>query len=295
MSIFTHTSKSISLQGYRSFREHSKRVVVRDGFEEFLREQGLLDPAELWNRLPAPDMVGRGDMRLIAGEMPVVVRRYRHGGIFRRLTRDLFLTASRPFREVFATEAARAAGIPTVHILAAVIDRSWGPFFRGYLVTQYLNDTSDLIDYLAGERQSKARRAVIREAARIVKALHHRGIYHADLQLKNFLVGPGTPHSLYLIDFDKSTVASFLPPHRRLKNLTRFDRSCEKLKREGLVISDKEKSLFCAEYVSGEPIMRPRLTAYRARYTRHLLWYRWGWWMARLFYPGHRSWKNSKV
>jgi tRNA A-37 threonylcarbamoyl transferase component Bud32 len=236
---------------------------------------------------------GRGEVLLIKGKQgEVAVRKYRHGGLLRRLTGDLFLFGARPFQEVAVTEEVRSAGVPTLEILAAVMERRCVGFYQGYLITRYLPAAMDLITYLDQGPRDERRREVIEQAGEAVRKIHQRGIYHADMHLKNFLVEEKGP-KVYLIDFDKSAVRSRLGPSRRMKNLKRLDRSAEKLKRHGLSLTKQDKRIFCRAYVSGDEEIHPYLKIYLERYRWYQRLYRWGWWIARVFYPRYKPWRKS--
>jgi tRNA A-37 threonylcarbamoyl transferase component Bud32 len=222
----------------------------------------------------------------------VAVRKYRHGGLLRCLTGDCFFFGARPFREVVVTEKVRSAGVPTLEILAAVMERGWGGWYRGYLITRYLPSATDLISYLDKESASKKRQEVIAKAAQAVQKIHARGIYHADLHLKNFLVEE-KKEIVYLIDFDKSTVSDRLRPSQRMKNLKRLDRSAEKLKRLGLPLTKGDKEIFCRAYAASDQEIRPYLKTYAKRYRWYKVLYRWGWWIAQVLYPRSKPWRKS--
>jgi len=237
--------------------------------------------------------MGRGKVLLIKGKQgEVAVRNYRHGGLLRLFTGDRFFFGARPFQEVAVTEEVNSAGVPTLEILAAIVERGWGGWYRGYLVTKYLPSATDLISYLDKKPQGERRKAVIEKAAEAVKRIHQAGIYHADLHLKNFLV-EGKEPKVYLIDFDKSEVFPHLRPSRRMKNLKRLDRSAEKLTRHGLSLTKRDKRTFCRTYASGDREIRPYLKTYLQRYRWYQRLYRWGWWIASLLYPRHRPWRKS--
>ncbi|MEJ2067094.1 MAG: lipopolysaccharide kinase InaA family protein [Deltaproteobacteria bacterium] len=280
--------------GCRLLREGKRAILVRNRHEEELRNEGLLNPSGLWKRSsPSDHLMGRGEVLLIKGKQgEVAVRKYRHGGLLRRLTGDLFFFGARPFQEAAVTEEVKSAGVPTVEILAAIIDRRWGGWYRGYLVTRYLSTATDLISYLDEEPQGERRKAVIAKAGEAVKKMHQRGIYHADLHLKNFLV-EGKSSKVYLIDFDKSKVFPRLKPSKRMKNLKRLDRSAEKLTRYGLPLSKGDKSTFCRAYTSGDREIRPYMKSYVQRYRWYQRLYRWGWWIARILYPRSKPWRKS--
>jgi tRNA A-37 threonylcarbamoyl transferase component Bud32 len=259
-------------------------MLVRNGYEESLRNQGLLNPSERWKRSPSSArLMGRGEVLLAKGKQGgVAVRKYRHGGLLRRLTGDLFFFGSRPFREVAVTEEVKSAGVPTLEILAAITERKWGGWYRGYLITRYRPSATDLISYLDIEPEGERRRVIIEKAGEAVKKIHQAGIYHADLHLKNFLV---EGERVYLIDFDKSKVFPHLKASRKMKNLTRLDRSAEKLMRHGLPLTTVDKRIFCRAYASGDREIRPYVQNYLKRYRWHTLRYRGGWWLARILYP----------
>lgn len=280
--------------GYQYVREGRRELLIRKGSEDRLRRHGLLNPAGLWNKTDQPSrLMGRGEVLLVkekGGEF--AVRKYRHGGLLRRLTGDLFFFGARPFQELAVTEEVKSAGVPTLEILAAIIERGWGGWYRGYLVTRYQPSATDLISYLDKESKSKKRQEVIAKAAQAVQKIHARGIYHADLHLKNFLVEKNTKKVL-LIDFDKSKVFPRLKPSRRMKNLKRLDRSAEKLKRLGLPVTKGDKEIFCRAYAAGDQEIRPYLNSYLKRYHWYQRLYRWGWWIAKVLYPRHKPWRKS--
>jgi len=287
-------TKIPSTPGYQFLQEGRRELLIREGSEGRLRRHRLLNPTGLWNKTAQPSrLMGRGEVLLVkekGGE--VAVRKYRHGGLLRRLTGDLFFFGARPFQEVAVTEEVKSAGVPTLEILVAVLERGWGGWYRGYLITEYQPSATDLISYLDKKSKSKKRQEVIAKAAQAVQKIHARGIYHADLHLKNFLVEEKAGRVL-LIDFDKSKVFTRLKPSRRMKNLKRLDRSAEKLKRLGLPLTKGDKEIFCRAYAAGDQEIRPYLKTYRERYRWYKLLYRWGWWIARVLYPRHKPWRKS--
>ena len=282
--------------GYQLLQEGRREIVIRAGYEAGLRRQGLLSPAVLLGKTHGPGPVrGRGEVLIMrAGQDMIAIRKYRHGGLLRCLTGDLFLFGNRPLQEIVVTEQARSMGIPTLEIMAAIRERGWGGWYRGYLLTRFLPTAHDLIAFLDRCHDHRKRQKVIKQAAAAVKTMHGSGIYHADLHLKNFLVEEGKKEvTVYLIDFDKSTITPHLNPARRMKNLARLDRSAEKLKRQGLRVTGKDKEIFCHAYATGDPDIQDALKTFVARYRRYTLLYRGGWWIAKIFYPRHNPWKKS--
>ncbi len=281
--------------GYQFQREENREMVISKGSVARLLRQGLLNPGGLWKRTsPQSHLSGRGEVLVRRGPRgAVAIRRYRHGGLLRRLTGDLFFRGNRPFQELVVTEQAKSAGVPTLKILAAIKQREWGGWYRGYLITEYLPAALDLIDYLDRQSSGAERQKVFEQAAEAVRKIHKKGIYHADLHLKNFLVEDRKQAKVFLIDFDKSKIFATLAPSRRMKNLRRLDRSAEKLKGLGLSLTETDKKHFCHAYARGDQAIHPYLKRFAARYWWHTLLYRGGWWIAKVFYPRHRPWRKS--
>jgi 3-deoxy-D-manno-octulosonic acid kinase len=178
---------------------------------------------------------GRGNIRTIGltGGGTALVRRYRRGGMVRLVTSDLFFTwPPRPFAELRVTETASRRGVPTPEVLAACVERVWGPFYRGWLVTRQLAGAEDLWaalqrrDFLSGEKIE-----LIRSVALAVRKMHRAGVDHADLNLKNILVRSDARQiQCYVIDFDKARLCPReVSPKRAANNLRRLLRSVAKL------------------------------------------------------------------
>jgi tRNA A-37 threonylcarbamoyl transferase component Bud32 len=194
---------------------------------------------------------GRGALavlRLDGGD--ALVRRYRHGGALRALTGDFFFTwPPRPFRELALTQAARVRGVPTVEVLAAIIEPVAGWVYRGWLVTRRLEGARDLWEAAQSDAPAP-KRAHLEAAARAVRAMHRCGIIHRDLNLKNILVrSEGGTARGYIIDFDKSRAyPGDISPLRAQNNLDRLERSLNKLDPERRHISAADWELFLRAY-----------------------------------------------
>jgi 3-deoxy-D-manno-octulosonic acid kinase len=171
-------------------------------------------------------------LRLRDGET-ALIRSYRHGGLFRHLTRAWFASwPPRPFRELTITEELRRRGFPTVEVYAAGIERVCGPLYRGCLVTRELSGAKDFWAALQDPSMDANKRGTILQAgARAVRAMHREGVYHADLNLKNILIRfqEGVAEG-YVIDFDRAKLfLGNLPTPLPQKNLDRLLRSARKL------------------------------------------------------------------
>ncbi|HWP56348.1 MAG TPA: lipopolysaccharide kinase InaA family protein [Candidatus Acidoferrales bacterium] len=201
--------------------------------------QGLFVEFDFFAATGAPSTTsrfeGRGSLRAqtLADGTAVVVRPYHRGGMVRHVTKDIFSSwPPRPFTELAATEQARRRGVLTVEPLAACVERIWGPFYRGWLVTRELTGAKDL--WAALHEQSYTtpdKKALLRAVAASVRRMHRAGICHGDLNLKNILVRrEGDEIRAYIIDFDKAELFSGAVPRRKSKrNLARLGRSARKL------------------------------------------------------------------
>lgn len=171
------------------------------------------------------------EIRLRDGET-ALIRNYRHGGLFRALTRAYFATwPPRPFRELAVTEELRRRGLRTVEVYAAGVERIWGPVYRGCLVTRELAGAKDLWAALRDDSFGRHRAWILKATAQTLRAMHREGVYHTDLNLKNILVRimPDGAEG-YVIDFDKAKlVLGELPAPLAKKNLNRLLRSALKL------------------------------------------------------------------
>ena len=173
-----------------------------------------------------------GTLRLSGGET-ALVRQYRHGGAFRRLSGSCFFTwPPRPFRELTITEELRRRGLPTVEVYAACVSRDFGPFYHGWLITKELRGAVDLWSVLQeGGFERFGEEAILRAVATSVRAMHREGVYHGDLHLKNILLRQESAGvASYIIDFDKAKLfLGKLPAELVKKNFDRLLRSVRKL------------------------------------------------------------------
>ena len=179
--------------------------------------------------------IGRAPLRAIrfSDGDAALVRAYHHGGVLRHLTGVWFFTwPPRPFRELAITEELRRRGLPTVEVYAAVVERLWGPLYRGCLITREVRGARDLWGVLREHAAANtAIEPALRATAHTLRAMHRQGVFHGDLNLKNILIRSqeGTVEA-YLIDFDKAKLfRGELPPPLIAKNLKRLLRSALKL------------------------------------------------------------------
>ena len=178
---------------------------------------------------------GRGALRskeLPNGEV-VLIRPYRHGGCFRRVTGEHFFTwPPRPFRELAVTEELRHRGLRTAEVYAACVSRPLGPFYRGWLVTKRLRGAEDFWSVLqSGLIQQIGLETALHAVAESIRTMHRQGVYHADLNLKNILLRvEACGVTSYIIDYDKAKLfLGNLPAALAERNLARLWRSARKL------------------------------------------------------------------
>jgi 3-deoxy-D-manno-octulosonic acid kinase len=291
-------SNSTLPHGFSLVKREGIELVIRDLYKDRLMERGIHSPGTLLLREgdKAQFMEGRGLLVSLPlqGEDParMVIRHYQHGGIFRTLTRDLFLVGARPFRELIITEIVKKAGLPTMEVLAAIKTRVMWPFYRGDLVSKAIPNSVDLIQYFTGWGKARAqkrlgeKRKLIHQAGRLVRKMHEVGIYHVDLHLKNFIVEMGEEgvESLYIIDFDRSRISYPLKSGKWLVNLLRLDRSVEKWLPKGLWITRTDRLRFLMSYLEGDRARLASVRTYLRKSLRRKRRYRIGWAIERLLY-----------
>ena len=120
-------------------------------------------------------------------------------------------------------------GIATAPVVAYGLERRFGGFRRGALITQEIPDSVDLAQ-LAREGDARLRdpswlRAVVERAAHVTRLMHERGFAHNDLKWRNLLVDTAIPPTLYLIDCPNGRIwrGAFLA-YRITKDLACLDK-----------------------------------------------------------------------
>jgi tRNA A-37 threonylcarbamoyl transferase component Bud32 len=122
------------------------------------------------------------------------------------------LRRSRAAAEWEAARWLRGAGVPTPEPLLCG-ERRRGPLLeRATTVARFLEARTTLAPALAA-LPPRERRALLRRAARWVRAMHDRGISHGDLHSGNVLVGPGG--DLHVVDLHRVRVGA--PVGRRAR------------------------------------------------------------------------------
>jgi 3-deoxy-D-manno-octulosonic acid kinase len=186
----------------------------------------------------------------------VVVRHAWHGGVLRRLTRDLYLPPTRAPRELRASERLRAAGVRTPQLVAYARYPAPLGLRRADVATRLVPGARDLAAVLladpADADAARLRAGWLEATAALLGALARAGARHPDLNLKNVLLAPhdgaaGGGAAAWALDVDVVEVDAGAPaPGPRVRrahvaNLARLRRSLEKWRAlHGLPVTDAD-------------------------------------------------------
>ncbi len=264
-------------------KENRLTLLIRNDCKEKLLKQGILDPQGLISTATTTGITyeGRGLLPTVPikesnGEIMVAKQSLR-GGLLRLVNRDLFWQGNRPFREMIANTLILSKGIKTTEILAAAKLKVWGPLYRTFLFSKEISESKDLSVLFNGLRPKspqerlKKKNQVLKAIARSIFAMHNQGIYHADLHLKNILIRQNDVSDepeVYIIDFDKARLKERLSPKEKIDNLLRFNRSLEKYKFQGGIVTRTDQVRILKEYVKYEPQNIDIINFYYKKYLR---------------------------
>jgi len=222
--------------GYVSGAAAGARYEVRSDLEPFVRNAietaGSLE-AFARSRASAT-LAGRGEVHVTDSPAgPLLVRHYRRGGAVASALGDRYVRIGRirPFHELRISEAARLRGVPTPAVAAGVIYPD-GVFYRGDLATEYMSDTMTLADVTFGpdRRGDSERFAAWRAAGRLVRRTVDAGLVHADLNLRNVLIGGRAAEPVaYLLDLDRCRITDSVAAVEKDRMVARLRRSARKI------------------------------------------------------------------
>jgi len=191
-------------------------LVLEDGAEEI--RAALLEGAGC---VPV-ETEGRGRlMRFRYQGGHGLVRKYWRGGAVRHLFKDRYLLENRPLRELRLHCYIYDKGLSVPKPLGVCWERS-GIWFRGAIATVEV-DAANLLAYLRSG--ASGAEETLRNCGALIRRMHDLGVFHADLQVRNILVGAERP---FLIDFDRARVSGSLGSWSRARNLLRLRRSFQK-------------------------------------------------------------------
>lgn len=177
------------------------------------------------------------------------VRHYVRGGRIAPLVlgdRYLKRGTPRPFVEARSSLQVEARGIPTPKVLAAAVYPT-GIFYRGDLVTEFVPESSNLVQTLFGNARTGLsgtldRREGMRAGGRLIQAMARKGIHHPDLHAGNILLQwIGSMPKAHVLDLDRLVVgtgAKGTSPEPMYRRLRRSIRKWER--RTGLELTERE-------------------------------------------------------
>jgi len=139
-------------------------------------------------------------MRMDANGSHYYVKCYTRSGKYLRR----FIGRSRLRAEYENLQFFAACGIPTAPIVALGVERKYGLFKRGYLITDEIQNTQDLAEIAAANNPRLHDRHWIRcvskQIARHTATLHRHGFIHNDLKWRNILIQDINEPKVYFID-----------------------------------------------------------------------------------------------
>jgi tRNA A-37 threonylcarbamoyl transferase component Bud32 len=192
-------------------------------------------------------------VRARLGDRCVVVRRFTHGGLLGGILPEVMLGQKRVLREIEIVRHARQNNVPVPRVMAAMVVRKLGLWYRAYMVTEEIEGASNLTELairLMGMDEdlgTVCKRAALEAIAKAIAQMHKAGIIHGDLHLRNVLVRlPATglvrrpKAEAFILDFDRARRVTVVSHDQRLANLARLMRSVFKVQpaREQLTTRD---------------------------------------------------------
>lgn len=166
----------------------------------------------------------------------VVIRHNRHGGMFARFTRDLFIAPTRAPYELEVSRRLAQLGVPTPEIVAYALYPRGGLLQRSDVCSREIPGGRDLAQVLTGEGPTERHTALV-AAAQLIGVMSRAGARHHDLNAKNVLV---TAERAYVLDVDR-TALDRNPQTALAGNLARLARSLRKWRdRFGARVSENE-------------------------------------------------------
>lgn len=245
------TMQKAILKPFKKIRFGNKLIYVRDSMASELIRRGIADLERLVsNSKDKKIFEGRGEtVSLPIKDGRMVIRHYHHGGIFRKLTRDIYWGITpRPLKELAVSEEARDKGLNTPEVLAVILRRYAKIFYKADIITREIEGGNNAYDYLRSAEVT-SRDNIIRSAAETVRKMHDLGLYHPDLNLKNILIQDidGKIKS-FILDLDRACIKENLSNRERERNLLRLNRSVNKLGKDAPLVSKEDKLVFLRQY-----------------------------------------------
>jgi tRNA A-37 threonylcarbamoyl transferase component Bud32 len=244
---------------------------------------GTLAPSDVSGRSPLGQLEVDGQRFL--------VRRFRHGGMFRWLTGARYLDAERPFRELIVANSVARSGVRTPQVVAARAVIAGPGLWNLDVVTRRIDQAIDYGEVLerirAGEVEDGPRARLFEAAGALVRQLHEIGFVHADLQPRNLLVRTdaleGAKPEPWIIDLEGSSFRARLEDGERRANLRRLYRALRRRESRGEpFLRPRDVARFGRGYDPSGERRRADWRAVRAGHARAQLWHRAGWALERV-------------
>jgi tRNA A-37 threonylcarbamoyl transferase component Bud32 len=186
----------------------------------------------------------------------VVIKEARFASLFSRLRNTLFRSRAR--RNWIGARALRVRGVSTPDALAMLECRGGLLLGRTILITRYVDRSQELNDYVLlrynrplSEEETRHKKRFITALAGIIRDMHNKGIYHADLKSNNILVcEEADAWRLYIVDLDRLRCDRRLSFEERANNLAQMNASV------AACMTPADRILFFRQYAQGTPLAK---------------------------------------
>lgn len=156
----------------------------------------------------------------------VVVRRNRHGGLFRSVTGEYFTAPSRAPLELANYLRLASEGVKTPELIAYATYPAFFNLVKCDVVTRRLPAGGDFPEVWQ-KTGTSGREQLLFSAATLLRDLAYAGAWHADLNLKNiYIAGQDSELTPYILDIDR--VSFPLTGDIATWNFNRLSRSARK-------------------------------------------------------------------
>ena len=266
-----------AFHGFEQFRNGRLTLLVAPEFREAMLASNL------WGRLRHPGrrlpvgMSGRGELAVVnlAGQRCRVRHSWR-GGWFGRLWGDLSLGPRRFLDELAMVQRTQPLGIRTPEIVALVLQRVAGLWFRGDTYLKEIPSGRDLRLTLQPEEVHDRAEvsAILVAVGKAVRSLHDAGFIHADLNAGNILIREA---EVFFLDLGGSRFVPEISDAERRYNLFRLLRSFAKLGLSPSVVTPDHQRQMLDTYYDQVPVLDWNPKEFLAEMQRHVTRHRWLW------------------
>jgi hypothetical protein len=258
------------LPGFERVERHPHTLFVRSEWKGFLQEDVLGDFAGVSREDRRVYSGGRGihfSYKPFGASKEVFVRKVWRGGVLGRLLGDLHFNRHRPIQECVAARRAARAGLSVAEPIALRMTRVGPACYRFLVVTPAWPNATSLSQLRQPLRE---RRSLLLRLAREVRGLHDAGVYPEDLTLNNILMEDS---EFCFVDFDRSVILGGWTRKAAIRNLSRLNRSCEKIWGGAGFLSATDKLRFLRRYLEDSTGLASMAEACEAGLWRHRVWW----------------------